>query len=136
MAPSIPEDTYRGIAMPGAALSEMGGKEYVAINMKVTHGEMAGETVPWKGWLTEKAIARTLSSLRAMGWGGNIRDLSGLDNEVEIVVKHETYRDKTSAVAAFINSPKKELDAGKLSALEARIAALQEPADPFADPVE
>lgn len=134
----IEQGTYRAVAASAQLTETSKGKEFIAVEFKITEGEMAGEVVPWSGWLTEKAEDRTLSSLRAMGWGGDILDLSGLDTEVDVVVKHEEYNGNTSAKVAFVNTPRKQLDPGKAAALAARLKAKMEaskPAiDPFADP--
>lgn len=134
----IPAGTYRAIADSATLTETKTGKEFIAVEFRITEGEMAGEVVPWAGWLTEKAEDRTLSSLRAMGWGGDILDLSGLDNAVDVVVKHEEYNGNTSAKVAFVNTPRKKLDPGKAAALAARLKAKAEAGkptpDPFADP--
>ena len=59
-----------------------------------------GESIPWYGYFTEKALASTVKALRAMGWqGADVSDLDnrggGLDaNEVTLVVEHEPELDE------------------------------------------
>lgn len=131
----VPDGTYKAVAMPGAVVTQTAsGKEYVSVEFKITQGELAGEVLPWSGWMhTEKTAARTSSSLKAMGWGGDLRDLSGLDNEVDVVVQNEEYQGQTTSRVAWVNTPKKPLDESRMAALEARLKKSKsvEPSDPF-----
>lgn len=59
-----------------------------------------GQTISWYGYFSEKALARTVESLRHMGWqGSDLSDLAehggALDtNEVILVVEHEQDKDE------------------------------------------
>jgi len=62
--------------------------------------DRVGESQPWYGYFTEKALESTVKALRAMGWQGS--DVSELDNhgggldanEVVLVVEHEQVVDE------------------------------------------
>ena len=66
-------------------------------------GEMTG--IVWTGWLSEKAAARTLQSLRMCGWKGtDLSDLSGVDaNLVTLIIEDETYNGVTRPRIKWIN---------------------------------
>lgn len=65
-----------------------------------------GEDVEWQGWLTDKAVDRTLEALRVCGWtGDDVRELPGLDaNEVEIEVQHEEFKGRIYARVRWVNA--------------------------------
>lgn len=83
------------------------GKEFVSADFPV---EVDGEeqTVEWRGWLTEKTMERTIESLRLMGWYGDdlykLKEDGALRNEVQITIRHEEFKGKTSARVAFVNA--------------------------------
>jgi hypothetical protein len=104
------EGNYRGIPVR-AALGVAGtGTEQIAVQFELV--EPQGQRITWFGFFTENATERTVESLRHCGWRGD--DLSvfvegaplpeGFDQEVELVVEHNTYNGKTSARVAFVNS--------------------------------
>ncbi len=148
----VPASKYFAVAEPGVCVSSTkSGKEYVAADFKITRGELAGEVVSWSGWLTDKAMDRTIASLRAlmhnevvvlgnaMGWvGDDISDLGELTNEVSITVDHDEYDGKTRARVAWVNPPKRALAADKMKALAERIRAKASgvPSVPGAPPVD
>lgn len=97
--------TYRarqsGAVVLGASAQK--GTPFIETHFRVVEGEHNGETARWTSYFTENTNERTIQSLQIAGWVGE--DLSefgdgephGLDaNEVNIVVEHETYNDKTS----------------------------------------
>lgn len=96
-----------------------------AVMFKVTEGEQAGESFSWSGWFSEKAAARSIESLQYMGWKGEdpqTVDISEIGEEVEIVVKVETFtndagREITGPKVAFVN--KNRAGAVKLAAMPA-----------------
>lgn len=116
---------YRAVAMPGACVTETRSeKPYVAIDFRITAGEMAGESLSWRGWLTDRAQERTIAALRYAGWkGSDITDLGDLDHEVQIVVDVEEYEGKTRPVIKWVNALVKPLESGKAKALADRIRA-------------
>lgn len=104
-----PEGTYKTRCTAIGIETTSTGKEYVSADFEISD-EYGEETfiVEWRGWLTDKAMKRTIESLRLMGWHGD--DLFELardgakDNEVNVDVRHEEYNGKTTARIAFINS--------------------------------
>ncbi len=118
---------HRAVLIGGAATltaSQKKGTEGVAGEFQITQGEEKGETVPWTSWLTDKTSERTLQALRACGWKGNdLTDLTGLNQEVTIVVEHEENDGKTYAKVRFVNALAVPLDPSKAKALQARLAA-------------
>lgn len=84
------EQTYRARATTGD-LGETPNTHtpFVGVTFEVRFDDGQTDTVNWSGWLTDKAYARTIEALRAMGWeGDDLADLSGIDkNEVEIVTE-------------------------------------------------
>lgn len=74
----------------------------------------AGDRITWYGYLTDKAIERTVESLQVLGWnpaasGGDIETLNGTDllvgNQAEIVVEMEEYEGKPSPKVRWVNRP-------------------------------
>jgi hypothetical protein len=104
------EGTYRGRPARAALGLASTGIEQIAVMFDFV--EPAGTRLTWYGFFTEATTERTIEALRHCGWRGD--DLSvfaegqplpeGFDQEVELVVKHETYQGKTNARIAFINS--------------------------------
>lgn len=117
---------YRAVATSAILTETKNGKEHVAIDLRITQGQSAGECLSWQGWLGERSVARTMESLRACGWlGQNLAeiDIEELCNEVSITVEHEEYNGKTYAKVRWINPGIKPLEAGKAAALAKRLAA-------------
>lgn len=111
----IPEGRYRAFAVPvttmnGDTWCQIGesknGKPQAVVNFEILDGEEAGRRIAWFGYFTEKTAARTVEALRYCGFTGD--DLAAatvqpLEQEVEIVVNHETYEGKTSAKVQWVN---------------------------------
>jgi hypothetical protein len=88
------------------------------------------ERCTWMGFLTKKAEERTIQALRLCGWyGEDITNLleDGLAlNEVEVVIQHEEYNDRTRAKIAFVNkigSGPKPLDEDRMKSIRDRVRA-------------
>lgn len=83
------------------------GTEYVSVAFCLLEGPDEGSYVYWNGFFTENSEQRTVDSLLLAGWdGSSIGMLPGLGTkEVQVVVEHETYKDKTKAKVAWVNSP-------------------------------
>jgi hypothetical protein len=98
----------------------------VTFEVKVSEDEVADCT--WMGFLTKKAMERTIEALRFCGWYGdeitNLLD-DGLSlNEVEVVIQHEEYKGKTRARIAFVNkigSGQRPLDEDRIKSLADRV---------------
>ena len=102
----IPEGTYRAkvSSQPEWSYTKNGG-ETIALMLCIVDGEYKGSHLRWNGYFSPKVEARTLESLRYMGWTGNdIMDMI-LDQDVDIVIEHETYNNKTYAKIRWINNP-------------------------------
>lgn len=87
----IPEGKYKARGVEGALAETSQGNPQVAVLVRITEGEHAGEEFTWYGHFTEKTEVRTLESLRHLGWEtDDLTDLRGIDaNEVQIVIGHE-----------------------------------------------
>lgn len=113
------------------------GKAFVSAEMKVTEGELMGETAEWTGWLTPKAMARTISTLQTMGMvGDNVLDMQ-LDQEVMIVVDEDNFTGTPRMRVKWINPITKALPPDQAAAIAAEVRAAiaksKGPIDPFAD---
>lgn len=100
------------------------GTDFISADFEIVDMDENKFKVEWRGWLTEKTMERTLKSLRLMGWDGDdiYEDLSSAKrNKVQIDVRHEEYKGKTTARVAFIN----ELNPDPV-ALEKKRAAMRE----------
>lgn len=73
-----------------------------------------GETLNWVGWLSEKAIERTMLTLvETLDFNGDDEPVPGTSNlkpgaintnkDVELVIELETYKDKTRPVIKWVN---------------------------------
>lgn len=105
--PRIPEGKYRARVKFADFGFTSGGSEQVQVVFDLLDPDYDGETVPWWGYFTEKTAERTMQSLRYCGWkGDDVTNLEGIsDNEVEVVVEHNTYNGKTNARVAWVNRP-------------------------------
>lgn len=133
----VDEGKYRAAAVKGSVVitETAKGKEHVVADFRITEGEFAGETLSWRGWLSDKAMPYTIAALKAMGWDGrSLAELGDLPGEVSIQVEHDEYGGKTTAKVAFVNAPPRRLAADKAAALDARMKAAE--AAPVADPFE
>lgn len=107
MSELVPEQTVIARAVNIGVQTTGSGKEYVSVDFPVDHdGDEV--LVEAKLWLTEKAMKRTIASLRLMGWWGDdlykLKEEGALRNEVSIDIRHEEYpAGKFTARVAFIN---------------------------------
>ena len=97
--------TYTARALEADLGDTKKGDPQVAVLLQVVDEEFAGETITWFGYFTDKTKARTLESLRMLGWAtDDLSDLAGIsDNEVKIVLEEDTYEGKTSLRVKWIN---------------------------------
>jgi hypothetical protein len=106
------------------------GTPFIEVMIQTIRGDgNEGEVLPWKGWLTPGAIARTVEQLQLLGArvnGGDFEDLHGLGSKtVNISVSDDP---KFGRRVEFINPPGRSsvrddtrLDRGKLAALKAAL---------------
>jgi len=92
-----------------------------------------GERITWYGYLSDKALERTVASLCVLGWDpaaddGLVSRLHDTDalvgNEAEIVVEHEVYEGKSNAKVKWVNAiggGLKGVEAGEATALAASL---------------
>ena len=82
---------------------------FAAVLVKVIRGPHAKQTITWQGYFSGGATEHTIKALRNFGFVGEDLDKfpgQRPENEVEIVVQHETNNDgKTFAKVAWVNSP-------------------------------
>ena len=94
----LAEGTYTATATEHALSTSKNGNIYIQVSF-----EVEGQKINWRGFFTDATKARTVQSLRFMGWQGNdINDLD-LPNEVELVIAHEEYNGKTYARVNWVN---------------------------------
>lgn len=101
-----PEGKFEERASSIGVETTMKGDDYISVDFEVATMDEDIFKVEWRGWLTDKTMERTLKSLRLMGWEGDdiYGDLSTAKrNKVQIDVRHEEYKGKTTARVAFIN---------------------------------
>lgn len=94
----------------GHVLGKSGtGTPHIAVSFE----NEAGDRITWYGYLSEKALDRTVESLQILGWdfqadNGLIDRLNGTDtlvnNMAEIVVEHEVYEGKINAKVKWVNA--------------------------------
>ena len=135
------QGTFRAKAeeLPGLGYSNS-GTPYIQVVFRTAEG-----TITWWGYLSDAAAARTIKSLRAMGWRGNAPSeigLSDLQSPVDLVITHEEYNGKTSAKIKWVNAlgegaaVGKPVDADGRKALDERLRALCEQTAPAAAELE
>lgn len=97
--------TFRAKGMSAALGYTQGGKEQVAVELRIVEEEFLGDAITWYGYFTENTTERTLESLRLLGWAGDdLFDLSGIGStEVRVVIKEEEYEGKLRLKAEWIN---------------------------------
>jgi hypothetical protein len=120
--------THRARAKEWALGKSSAGNEQIAVMFEITQGENIGKSITWFGSFSDKAVDRTLDSLRHCGWSGdNFVELLGLDtNEVELVVEAEEYEGKIRDKVRWVNRParlalREQLDTSALSVFAARM---------------
>ncbi len=68
------------------------GTEFVRLQFEIlAEGEFRGHQIHWDGWLSEKAIERTMDSLEHCGWdGASLANPRGIGSkDCSIVIEHE-----------------------------------------------
>jgi hypothetical protein len=91
--------------------SQNTGTEWVAVTFVIDEGEHQGAEVEWWGFLSEKAVGRTMENLLTMGFtGDDVLDFiercpESAPAPVVIKVKVEEYNGKTTARVDFIDKP-------------------------------
>jgi hypothetical protein len=111
---------YRGRAKSWGLGEFETGTKYVGVSFEVLDEDAPDDEVPWKGWLTDKTLERTVESLRTMGWKGEdlteIADgAGGLDaNEVSLVVQDEEYNGKWYPRVQWVNASRGATIQGQL----------------------
>jgi len=88
--------TYRARAVSGGLGYAGNGTEQLAVDFVITEGPNEGQHVTWWGFFSDKAVDRTIESLRICGWkGDDLCDLTGItDNDVDLVIEAEEYEDR------------------------------------------
>lgn len=83
-------------------------------HVAVLFEDPAGDRITWYGYLSDKALERTIASLEILGWDsaehdGRIESLNGTgilaDNEAEIVVELEEYNGDVRPKVKWVNRP-------------------------------
>ena len=102
----ISKGKHKGRAVTAVlGFTEKSGKEQVLVDFEIVDGPHAGEHISWFGFFTDATTDTTIGSLRHCGWkGDDLSNLEGVnDNEVELVVEHETYDNKERAKVRWVN---------------------------------
>ncbi len=113
-------------------------------HIAVLFENVAGERITWYGYLSDKAIERTVKTLEDLGWvpahdGGDITALNGTDRlvgaEAEVVVEAEVYNGEERRKVKWVNRPgggtprMEEADAAAMAAsLRGKIMSAASPA--------
>jgi hypothetical protein len=112
----------------------------VTVLCEVASGPHIGEQMPWTGYLSGKAVGRTLLALRLMGFEGDeLDDFPDQRPEAEFsfTVGNDDYNGKVTQKIQWINPVGQALDLKELSAqIRPMLAQTQlvEPAPPAAPP--
>lgn len=104
----IPDGVYRARAREGALTTSKTDKPMLVVTFEIVDdGEWKGACMTWRGFFTEKTTDRTFESLRYCGWrGDDINNLDGIkDNEVELDIKREKYKEKWEPKIQWVNKP-------------------------------
>jgi hypothetical protein len=126
----LPIGKYKAVVIDHGFGESKSGKEFIALEFRVTEGEHEGQTCAWKGWFTDKAARWTLGALKHCGWdGASLKNLGDLDAPVLIVVEHEVGDDGvTRAKVRYVNDPnagglgiKTKLESDRIADLDERI---------------
>jgi hypothetical protein len=103
---NIPKGKYLAHAIDSQWGTTGTNLRQVAVTFVIDEGDWAGHEITWFGYFAEKTTARTMESLRTCGWvGDDLSNLGALDQQVELVVEHETYKEKTQVKVAWVNRP-------------------------------
>lgn len=101
--------------------------EYVAVKFQIEGGEQNGQIVFWRGYFSEKAMKRSVESLRHCGWSGNWDTWEGLGQDKVTLDVQEDRDLKTGEVrgtrVAWVNplSSVKPLEGAARSSFAARM---------------
>ncbi len=98
--------TYVARAVEGQLGHSKQGTERVAVRFEIVEpADVAGQSIIWDGWLTEKAFDRTVESLRAAGLtGDDLATLDGLGSQnVELVLAEEEYQGEVRTKVKWVN---------------------------------
>lgn len=120
------------------------GKDQIGVQFRLDEGPDEGELVSWYGYFTDKAVQRTLESLRHCGFVGydlNVFDGTPeatsrlLPRSVELDIEIEEYEGKSRPKVRWVNAAggmpfvKKEMDAARraafASAMKGTLMALE-----------
>lgn len=105
----IKPGSYSGRAVEYKWGKSSKGTHQVAVEFEILGGEFQGQRVPWYGYFTKDTWERTCKQLRLCGWTGtDLHNLGKLENEVQVVVEHNSYENdagetKTFARVAWVN---------------------------------
>jgi hypothetical protein len=108
---TVPNGKYTARAVKAEfRASQNTGTEWVSVTFRVDDGEWQGAEVEWWGFLTEKAMARTMEALLVLGFQGD-DVLAFIDecpasapNAVRITTKEETYKGTTKARVEYVDA--------------------------------
>lgn len=133
--PHIPEGKY----IARATGAEWGvtdrGKDFCAVNFKISEGEIEGERITaYLYFSTDENSRRSVESLRYCGCsfpGNDVTDLEGLGSiDCQLVVEHEEWEGKTRAKVKWINAlrgagvrEEQKMNAGARRSFAARMKA-------------
>jgi hypothetical protein len=127
----IPEGRCKAIVHDwSTGLSAAKSTPFVKLGLKILEGEYTGRVVDWYGWLTEKTVDRVSTDLAALGYDGedplvdfarakHADQLPGKLRPVQIVIRHEEWRERVQVRVAYINeiSEAKPVDAGTAASI-------------------
>ena len=148
--PNVPPGYYKAhsVSTPGEdgnhmarfGESEEKGTKFVLLVLEIDEGDYTGTQLQYRGYFTEKTYARTIESLRYLGFKGD--DLAALDSQrmgeqVSITIEDEEYDGKTHSRIQWVNrlnsggpSVKKPIEGTALRAfaaqMKSRVAAVKE----------
>jgi hypothetical protein len=100
----IPENIYRATVVEADMGKAGTGIRQVAILFEVSRGPFEARRYTWYGFLNTRGNAkRSAAVMQTCGYDGrSLRSMLG--KEVDIVIRHEEYREKTYARVAFVNA--------------------------------
>jgi hypothetical protein len=97
---------YRARAIEAGLGESSTGKEQVAVSFEILTEGVPEKFLTWFGYFTDATANRTIESLRHCGWkGDDLTDISGLDQEVDLVVEEEEYEGKQHTKVQWVNRP-------------------------------
>ena|ERR1051326_2108102 len=107
MDSEIANGRYRARPVSWALGRTSTGKEQVAVEFELMDADgVVGPHITWFGYFTDDTWERTVESLRHCGWqGDDLSELSGLDQEVSVVIENEEYKGKRYPKVRWVNAP-------------------------------